>query len=605
MLDDLFGETGGAIAQFILALIVVLILILIVAWLLKKLGGGRFGATNSGQAELSIVDTLAIDPKRRLVLVRHGKLEHLLLIGGGSDEVVERSIVGGLPITARMQANKAPPPAPEKPAEPVARPSSKFLDRLERTNAARKSSAASSEGGNPAPAGGDKTSSNDLAALGANAAAAAALGTSAAASTTTGAQSAYATMVAATSKAESKSAPGTQAEKPDDTEKPDDKAPANEESDAKAAPAAILLPQTPISAPEPIDLPALPQLSKPSSATELAGKPTPPTSTSSAVAPPAVAPPTGVSMASTDRPLPKSEREALEQSLDAALHDSLLAPEPANVPETTSATTVSQAATETDEMTVGHEDPASLPHAPEASSADDMDFNLFDDGELEREMEAALAGTSASPAPSPELDAQSTAAIEAELAIDMEAPSKSSPVFLPVPNPSTEALETVPAAETADKIEGKSSETDDELPPADPEMVTPVLAEEAPKDTLPPYKDIPVELSRPDTVAVQIPSRGPAANATSVTKADNGISNEGAGTLPEGPSSPVDLSQLLETQPSGDQTAPESSGTEPASNQGSDQGSNKETTKGSGKSADLDEEMRRLLGEIAGAPKPN
>jgi hypothetical protein len=51
--------------------------------------------------------TLAIDPKRKLVLVRHGKLEHLLLIGGGSDEVIERSMVGGIPLAARMQASKA------------------------------------------------------------------------------------------------------------------------------------------------------------------------------------------------------------------------------------------------------------------------------------------------------------------------------------------------------------------------------------------------------------------------------------------------------------------------------------------------------------------
>ena len=42
---------------------------------------------------LAIVDSLAIDNKRRLVLVRRDNVEHLVLIGGPSDVVVEPSIV--------------------------------------------------------------------------------------------------------------------------------------------------------------------------------------------------------------------------------------------------------------------------------------------------------------------------------------------------------------------------------------------------------------------------------------------------------------------------------------------------------------------------------
>lgn len=588
MLDDLFGETGGAIAQFVLALIVVLVLILLVAWLLKKLGGGRFGATHAGQAELEIIDTLAIDPKRRLVLVRHGKLEHLLLIGGGSDEVVERSIVGGLPITARMQASKAPAPTPvpEKPAEPLARPSSQFLERLERTNAARKTGTSKTDGAKLEDAGGeDKIPSNDLAALGAAASAsqqsssaASISGSTSAAPSTAASGSAYATMIAATSKAESKSAPPT--------EQPSDKAPRSGTSAAKAEPAtAASIPSTPITAtsepaPAPIDLPPLLDLPKT----------------------------TGTQVNPTDRPLPKSEREALEQSLDAALHDSLLAPEPTKSPEPTSTPDRIELAPETS------------PSA-DAEPADDMDFNLFDDGELEREMEAALADTSPAPAPSPELDAQSTAAIESELAIELETPSKPQPIAEPQPatvpepaatpetvsdpkptsSPKTDASSV--ATDVEETSQDKAKDTDEKA--ADLEGSTDGDTKEDSKDTLPPLKDIPVELSRPDPVAIQIPSRGPAANATSVTKADNGISGEAAdvitedvapkGTVPEsaavpeGPSSPVDLSQLLETPSSGAEAAPDSDKTKPAS----------------GKSSDLDEEMRRLLGEIAGDPKAN
>lgn len=587
MLDDLFGETGGAIAQFVLALFVVLILILIVAWLLKKLGGGRFGATNSGQAELAIIDTLAIDPKRRLVLVQHGKLEHLLLIGGGSDEVVERSIVGGLPISARVQANKPQPPAPDKAPEPLARPSSKFLDRLERTNAARKSSAAKSGTDKPPalspavsePAASDsETRSDDGASSGTSPAIA---GTAAA--STIAAGSAYAAMIASTSKAESENAADSSASKPDDN------AASRSSSDTKANPTPIAatpppMPAAPVAQPAPIDLPPLLNLPK-----------------SSGTTPPV---PAGKSAPSADKPSPTSEREAIEESLNTALHDSLLAPEPAQTPEAASTIVTSQITTSIEEKPTDTEASASSSDDPETGSADDMDFNLFDDGELEREMEAALADTSPTPAPSPELDSQSTAAIEAELAIDLEGPatdlkmpsdtasdapetpSGPGPGSAPASNPTVSSKTTADAAkskEADDQVASTAAEDKDR--PKDMQAPEDV---QAPKDTLPPLKDIPVELSRPDPVAIQIPSRGPAANATSVTKADNGVGSDVTSAMPEGPSSPVDLSQLLETPTSGEQAASESE-TEPAS----------------GKSSDLDEEMRRLLGEIAGDPKAN
>lgn len=592
MLDDLFGETGGAIAQFILALFVVLILILIVAWLLKKLGGGRFGASNSGQAELAIIDTLAIDPKRRLVLVRHGKLEHLLLIGGGSDEVVERSIIGGLPISARVQANKPQTPAPEKAPEPLARPSSKFLDRLERTNAARKSSVAKSEADKPPTAGpvasedavGDNNApSGDGASSGAGAAIA---GTAAA--STVAAGSAYAAMIASTSKAESESAADASASKPDDIAA--SRTFSDTKNDRKANPTPVAVPPpvpaAPTPEPAPIDLPPLLNLPK-SSGTPLA--------------------PVGRPVPSADKPSPKSEREAIEQSLNTALHDSLLAPEPAKAPETASTIVTSQTTTLPEPPPTITEAPALSPGDPESGSVDDMDFNLFDDGELEREMEAALADTSPAPAPSPELDSQSTAAIEAELAINLEepeppvtglkmpsdmasdapeAPSKPEAVSASEPDASSQTTSDAAQTKEADDLLA-SAVTEDKDGPEDMQVPQDDLAP-APKDTLPPLKDIPVELSRPDPVAVQIPSRGPAANATSVTKADNGVGSELTGAMPEGPSSPVNLSQLLKTPDTGEQPAPDS-----------------ETKPASGKSSDLDEEMRRLLGEIAGDPKAN
>ena len=51
-------------------------------------GMGRFGLAPGRVRRLSMVETLALDPRRRLVLVRADGRDHLLLIGGESDLVV-------------------------------------------------------------------------------------------------------------------------------------------------------------------------------------------------------------------------------------------------------------------------------------------------------------------------------------------------------------------------------------------------------------------------------------------------------------------------------------------------------------------------------------
>ncbi|MFX4827856.1 hypothetical protein ABTB65_19095, partial [Acinetobacter baumannii] len=42
---------------------------------------------------LAVIDAAAVDGRRRLVLVRRDNIEHLLMIGGPSDVVVETNIV--------------------------------------------------------------------------------------------------------------------------------------------------------------------------------------------------------------------------------------------------------------------------------------------------------------------------------------------------------------------------------------------------------------------------------------------------------------------------------------------------------------------------------
>ena len=81
--------------RFLLALGLVLGLIGAAAWAMKRFGLNRFvGQRRPGSADrrLSIVETLPLDAKRRLILIRRDGVEHLLLTGAGADLVIETRI---------------------------------------------------------------------------------------------------------------------------------------------------------------------------------------------------------------------------------------------------------------------------------------------------------------------------------------------------------------------------------------------------------------------------------------------------------------------------------------------------------------------------------
>src|SRR5215472_2162160 len=79
---------------FIFAFVAVLALIVLAAWLVRRFANNRLGAnTNRGRMpRLAVIDAAAVDGRRRLVLVRRDNVEHLLLIGGPTDIVVEPNI---------------------------------------------------------------------------------------------------------------------------------------------------------------------------------------------------------------------------------------------------------------------------------------------------------------------------------------------------------------------------------------------------------------------------------------------------------------------------------------------------------------------------------
>jgi hypothetical protein len=64
---------------------------------------------------LAVIDAAAVDGRRRLVLVRRDNVEHLLMIGGPTDIVVEPNIVRAIPGREQMQPRPAVGPAEPQP----------------------------------------------------------------------------------------------------------------------------------------------------------------------------------------------------------------------------------------------------------------------------------------------------------------------------------------------------------------------------------------------------------------------------------------------------------------------------------------------------------
>ncbi len=93
---------------FFLAFVAVLALIGAAAWLVRRFAGNRLGANanRSRMPRLAVIDAAAVDGRRRLVLVRRDNVEHLLMIGGPTDIVVEPNIVRASP------ARDSVPPRP-------------------------------------------------------------------------------------------------------------------------------------------------------------------------------------------------------------------------------------------------------------------------------------------------------------------------------------------------------------------------------------------------------------------------------------------------------------------------------------------------------------
>lgn len=118
-LNTLFGSDGGRAVQMLFALLLVVLLILAVTWLFRRL----FGVTlhRGRSSRLSVVDSTVIDQNRRLMLLRRDDVEHLVMIGGPNDLLVESRILRAAPVLAARPASpgtQRPQIVPVAEAEP-------------------------------------------------------------------------------------------------------------------------------------------------------------------------------------------------------------------------------------------------------------------------------------------------------------------------------------------------------------------------------------------------------------------------------------------------------------------------------------------------------
>ncbi|GJE06278.1 MULTISPECIES: flagellar biosynthetic protein FliO [Methylobacterium] len=142
-MSSFFGSDGSFVLQFLVIFLVILGVLTAGVLVVRRLGGGGNRAVRAGQRSrqprLGIVDVYELDRQRQLILLRRDNVEHLLLVGGPNDVVIERNIQRGqrlpsetvlredvaepvrAPEHAEIEARRPEPPPFEEPGLPSPR----------------------------------------------------------------------------------------------------------------------------------------------------------------------------------------------------------------------------------------------------------------------------------------------------------------------------------------------------------------------------------------------------------------------------------------------------------------------------------------------------
>jgi hypothetical protein len=113
MFADVMGTYGSRLVVAVLGVGLALICLVGILWIVRgRRGPSPFvrGGRNR-QPRLQVLDAAAVDTRRRLVLVRRDDVEHLIMIGGPTDIVIESGIFPATRSTeARVPEQAAPSP---------------------------------------------------------------------------------------------------------------------------------------------------------------------------------------------------------------------------------------------------------------------------------------------------------------------------------------------------------------------------------------------------------------------------------------------------------------------------------------------------------------
>lgn len=139
-LESIAGPEYASALIWTLGALILLLIILIVVRIVRGFTFGTFVAGGRNRkTRLAVMDATAVDSHRRLVLVRRDDVEHLILIGGPTDVVVEQNIrlqtparrilpqeprtpSEDMPTRQSHESLKPPPAAAEPPRSPAPRP---------------------------------------------------------------------------------------------------------------------------------------------------------------------------------------------------------------------------------------------------------------------------------------------------------------------------------------------------------------------------------------------------------------------------------------------------------------------------------------------------
>ncbi len=124
-LSGVFGDPVQPAVKLIILTLILVFVLLVIFWIFRRfVGSPAIKAARGRQPRLAVTDAANLDDKRRLVLVRRDDVEHLVMIGGTTDILIESNIVRIKPVRtpskpATLEEEIASMPEPSAPPNPT------------------------------------------------------------------------------------------------------------------------------------------------------------------------------------------------------------------------------------------------------------------------------------------------------------------------------------------------------------------------------------------------------------------------------------------------------------------------------------------------------